>query len=173
MIIVKILQFLEYQQVLFCGICISDWSSQDSFRNTGDVSCLSCSPVCTVDLSSLSSLSCLTSLESVVFIFRGSCQMSPKGTCLKSLNFMTVVVPFQLIFLKKIQYIAFRDLSPSRPFQELKFSMIVFVTKLEVIHKQVGVCMMFVWSYKTSNFLVQVGYLPSCARIATSIALNC
>ena len=34
-------------------------------------------------------------------------------------NFMTVVVRFQLIILKKIKYISFRDLSPNRPFQEL------------------------------------------------------
>ena len=33
-------------------------------------------------------------------------------------NFMTVVVRFQLIILKKITYISFRDLSPNRPFQE-------------------------------------------------------
>ena len=33
--------------------------------------------------------------------------------------FMTVVVRFQLIFLMKIKYISFRDLSPIRPFQEL------------------------------------------------------
>ena len=32
---------------------------------------------------------------------------------------MTVVVRFQLIILKKIKYISFRDLSPNRPFQEL------------------------------------------------------
>ena len=32
---------------------------------------------------------------------------------------MTVVVRFQLIFLMKIKYISFRDLSPIRPFQEL------------------------------------------------------
>ena len=34
-------------------------------------------------------------------------------------NFMTIVVRFQLIFLMKIKYISFRDLSPNRPFQEL------------------------------------------------------
>ena len=37
----------------------------------------------------------------------------------ENFNFMTVVVRFQLIILKKIKYISFRDLSPNRPFQEL------------------------------------------------------
>ena len=43
-------------------------------------------------------------------------------------NFMTVVVRFQLIFLNRVKCIAFRDLSPNRPFQELYHNDINFVS---------------------------------------------
>ena len=46
-----------------------------------------------------------------------SSSLIPRGK--KNSNFMTVVVRFQHIILKKIKYISFRDLSPNRPFQEL------------------------------------------------------
>ena len=49
---------------------------------------------------------------------------------------MTVVVRFQLIFLNKLKYVAFRDLSSNRHFQEL---LTAAVAKREMLKRNVKV----------------------------------
>ena len=52
---------------------------------------------------------------------------------------MTVVVRFQLIFLKKIKYISFRDLSPNRPFHATLVRVLGRVNDSEEVPKTVPI----------------------------------